>query len=241
MERLKKFNLSLDDFSPHPRAGLDLKVIEWCNKIIEEYPDFKVNLFVPAAYCRLGEEPRHLYKYQEWVDKVNKLPLNNYRVNMHGVFHRRHWADYGGHKGRPVSNNDEFQYLNREQANDFIAQMFVEFYDSGLYFHGYDWDGMTFRPPGWKVSEDVVKLMSEKKYIIAGSEEYYNKVKHIKNLKWVSWNWDLTGPCTAEGDIVAFGHTSNWTNNYMDEKRYSLIMKTLEKEKFDFKFIEDMI
>jgi hypothetical protein len=54
----------------------------------------------------------------------------------------------------------------------------------------------------------------------------------------VSYNWDLTGPCSVKGDVIAYGHTSDWTNNYMDKERFNLINELLGKEKFRFKFIE---
>ena len=207
-----KFNLSLDDMSPHSRAGLNFESINWCNKIIEKYPDFKVNLFIPSAFCRLGEKPNYLSAHPEWVIRVNNLPTNNYRVNLHGMFHRR--TD-GKHL---PSNNDEFQYLTESETRSLILKIEGEFKKAGLNYY------RTLRPPGWKISKAAEKVLVEMKYKIAG----------IKGV-----NWDLlTQP--PQGDIFAYGHTSNWTKNYLNEERANVIMKVLDKQKYEFKFLEDI-
>lgn len=224
---MRKFNLSLDDMSPHPRAGLGFESIKWCNKLMDEHPGLKVNLFVPAAYCRLGEQPSYLSQHPHWVLGVNKLRAN-YRIGCHGVFHRR--VD-GKH---PDSNNDEFQFLNSKEALRLIIAMQSEFRKAQLGYH------RTFRPPGWKISRSAAQELVNVGYLIAGNEEY-RKLTGSSEENWVSCNWDLTGPCNVAGDIVAYGHTSDWTNNYMNEERYNLIKELLGKESFDFRFIEEMV
>lgn len=230
---MRKFSLSLDDFSPHPRSGLNFESIKWCDKLIEQY-DIKINLFVPAAYARLEDIPYRLTENQHWVDKVKKLG-DNYRINLHGYCHRRSNGDFYMHKKYSQSNNDEWEFLNYTYAYSIARLMIEEFDQAGLDYTP------TFRPPAWKISrEAVTALEAHGITCFAGSKEYYEKCKDIVNVKWVNYNWDLTGPCKTTGDIVAFGHTSNWTNNYMNEERYNLIKELLDKEQFDFRFIEDM-
>jgi uncharacterized protein DUF2334 len=221
-----KFNLSLDDMSPYPKAGLNFESIKWCDKIIETYPNFKINLFVPAAYCRLGEQPCYLSSKREWVDKLKALP-NNYRINFHGLHHRR--TD----KKHPDSNNDEFQYLNEKQAELIIQAMIHEFEVVGLEHT------MTFRPPGWKISKEACKKLAEWGFdCLAGAKEW-EATRGDTKIKWVNYNWDLlTAP--PDGDVVAYGHTSSWTTNYMNEDRYNTIMNFLKDKEFDFRFIEEM-
>ena len=212
--------------SPHPRAGLDFESIKWCDKLIEAYPTIKINLFVPAAYCRLGEEPCYLTANRDWVEKLKALP-NNYRINLHGYKHRR--TD-GKH---PNSNNDEFQYLNLEQAGKTIQAMVHEFEATSLNYT------MTFRPPGWKISKDACKKLVEWGFdCIAGAKEWEN-AKGDAKIKWISYNWDLLTP-PPDGDVIAYGHTSNWTTNFMNEERYNTIMNFLKDKHFEFVFIEDM-
>src|SRR5690348_13909004 len=113
---LKKFNLSLDDMSPHPRAGLDFESIKWCDKLIETYPAMKINLFVPAAYGRLGEPSYNISddENHEWAEKLKVLP-DNYRINLHGYKHRRSRKDWDFHRGIE-SNNNEWENLTYDQA-----------------------------------------------------------------------------------------------------------------------------
>jgi len=83
--------------------------------------------------------------------------------------------------------------------------------------------------------------LAKRGFIIAGNQIYYKKLKHIKGLKWISYNWDLIGPCNVSGDVVAYGHTSSWTSNYFDEEKFNLVLDVLSKKQFDFKFISEMI
>lgn len=223
---MNRFNLSLDDYSP--RNGTN--DISWCFNLIKKYPDIKINLFVPAAYCRLGEVPHYLSKNLEWVEYVNKLPKENFRINFHGLYHRR-----TGDPKHYNSNNDEFQFLNTEQAEKIVSRMINEFDIAGIEYK------KIFRPPGWRISESAARVLTKKGFIIAGNKQYYKVIsKKIKDVKWVSYNWDLTGPCNNLKDIIAYGHTSNWTNNYMDEDRFKLIDEALSKEDFEYVFMEEL-
>lgn len=218
-----KFNLSLDDFSPHPKAGLNFECIHWCDKLIEDFPDIKINLFVPAAYCRLGETPHYISKYPQWIKKVNELS-ENYRINFHGMFHRRHPTDYKAHVKKAVSNNDEWQYLNTKQATELFEMMRDEFERAGIRY-----DNKIFRPPGWKISKEACDVLKQFDIIVAGDNRH--------SMSNISYNWDLTGPCHEYGDVFAYGHTSMWTNNYMNGDRYKMIFDFLKNREFNFIFL----
>ena len=231
---MSRFNLNLDDFSPHPKAGGDFKVIDTCNKLIDAYPEIKINLFVPAAYCRLGEKPYKLSENPEWVDKVKALP-DNYMICYHGYHHRRFAGDFKFHT-KPASNNDEWQYLSRGQAVELIGLMDEEF--SGRLSRA-----RCFRPPGWKVSQDALQALVNSSFTIAGDkkcfDQYKDKVKGLRERWAASYNWDLTSPCKVKGDVIAYGHTSDWTSNYFDNKKLEWTLKLLDSRDFDFKFIEE--
>ena len=231
---MRKFNLSLDDLAPHPNTGANFESIYWCDKLIEDFPNIKINLFVPASYARLNEIYYNLSDYSDWVSKLNALP-NNYRVNLHGYRHRRWVKDFYMHKKYPPSNNDEWQFLNFQYAYNIGKLMIEEFNRAGVKYEP------TFRPPGWKISKEAIKALEALGIkCFAGSAEYYEKHKSHLNTRWVSFNWDLAFSDAPKGNIIAYGHTSNWTNNYMNEDRYNLIKNTLNSDNFDFRFIEEM-
>lgn len=227
---MPSFNLSLDDFSPHPQAGLNFEVIDVCNTLVDAYPEIKINLFVPAAYCRLGETPCFLTKNLEWVERVSQLPAENYRVNLHGYYHCRYSQKYGN------SNNDEWQHLSIDEAKLTAKHMIDEFNAAGLDFVP------TFRPPGWKASRGAIQALQFLGVnCFAGAKQFHTGVKDVVNVKWVNYNWDTVNKCKLhDEDVVAYGHTSSWTTNYMNEERLELILDLLDNEDFDFKFIEDM-
>ena len=227
-----KFNLSLDDFSPHSNAGIAFESIKWCNKLIEAYPDIKIDLFIPAAYCRLGEEPCFIKNYPEWVDKVKMLP-SNYRINIHGLYHRRSKIDFKWHSGHD-SNNNEWEHLSYQQAGNLLNIIDTEFSLAGMKYH------KVFRPPGWYLGAAAAKLLTDRGFVIAGDKNHYGKLSgQINSLRWVSYNWDLISEVPA-GDIFAFGHTSTWTNNYIDESKFRLILDVLNSRDFVFKFIGEL-
>lgn len=224
-----KFSLTLDDFSPRPHTN-DLY---WCNKLIEKYPGVKIDLFVPAAYARLSDKtPYLLSENLDWVEQAKQLP-GNYRLNLHGFFHRRTKRDWKHHKG-PDSNNNEWGRLSYDQAAYWLKQIESEFEKVGLGYY------KVFRAPGWHLSKGAVRLLGDRGYIIAGDDKYYRKYKSELNTKWVSYNWDMTSKPPNKNNIVAFGHTSDWTNNYMDEERYRIIKNFLNKNDTEFKFIGEM-
>lgn len=226
---LNRFNLSLDDTSPHAKCDLFGGPIKWCDKLIEKYPNIKINLFVSSAFCRLGEKPCYLSQHPEWVKKVNDLP-GNYEINMHGLYHRR--VD-GKHEN---SNNDEFQYLWGVWAETITQAMIDEFDKAGLKYK------KVFRPPGWRISIGAARVLTDKGFVIAGNDIYYQMLKDkVPKMKYVSYNWDITHECNISENIISCAHTSNWTNNYMNETRYNLIENILIKEEYEFVFIEDFI
>jgi len=232
---MSKFSLTLDDFSPHTHAGLNFETIKFCNSIISKHPGLKIDLFVTAAFGRLGEKPCYLSKNLDWVKKVKDLP-SNYSINLHGLFHRRSVADFAFHSTHPASNNDEWQYLNTTQATLILDRILNEFAASNLAF------SKVFRCPGWKISVAATKVLIDRGFKIAGDSKYYQICKKsIPDLSkhWISYNWDLISPVSS-GDICAFGHTSDWTSNYLNEQKAKLITDVLDKNTFDFKWVKEL-
>lgn len=227
-------SLSLDDFSPDMRTGGNFESIYYCQKLIKEFPDFKVNLFVPAAYCRLGEKPKWLSDHKEWVKRVNDLP-ENFRINMHGLYHRRSKVDHKWHK-KHESNNDEFEWLDENQANSIIIKMINEFEKAGLRYT------KTFRPPGWKISIGSTKALVSQGFIIAGTPKYYNLVnKDIDNLRWVNQTWCIKNPFVITNTVIATGHTSNWAVDYFNSGMYNIVRQVILDYGLKPIFLEDAL
>ena len=212
-----KFNLSLDDYSPRPQTN-DLY---YTDKLIEKYPEIKIDLFVSSAYARLKDTNVYwLSQHAEWVNQVKALPTN-YRICLHGLHHRRSTQDFPWHR-KPPSNNDEWQYLGYSQAIFLGRKMLDELNKCDI---KYD---RVFRPPGWKISEQAVKALKDLNIdCIAGSPKY--KVK--SDIKWINFTWDLLSPYKGNGNIIAVGHTSTWNKNCMNEKTFRLIIEAIEAQK----------
>ena len=226
---MNKFILTLDDFCPTPSTGLNFESIAWCDLLIGKYPSVKIYLFVSAAFCRLGRAPSYLSQNKAWVKTVNNLP-SNYKICPHGMFHRR---TSGKH---PASNNDEMQYLNKKEAEAVIKQMLDEFKKAGLKYE------KIFRAPGWKISNESAQVLTDYGFIIAGDEKYCELTKNVCNIRYVKYNWDLNDECKLiNKDILATGHTSNWTSNYFCGKTYSMVANLLAKNEFYFDTIESFL
>ena len=138
-------NVSIDDVSPHPRAGTG--VLRACERVLESVPSVKFTLFVPVAYWRtLGAEatetPLYIGDYPEFCRELCDLPRETFEVCYHGLYH-----------GIPrVSNNDEFRDLTEEQARERLSTM-VDLADRacrGLF-------KKIVRPPAWRMSEGSIR------------------------------------------------------------------------------------
>lgn len=223
------FNLSLDDFSPHPHAGLNFESIEWCIRLIDLWPNIKINLFVPVRYARLEEQTHPISEYPDWCKKVNRLP-NNFQIGLHGLYHRTSSADFVFHY--PESNNDEFRYLDDFRTSILVYEMMREIEKAKLRY------SKVFRPPRWSISEEATQILVDRGFTIAGHEDYYEQCKEILGLRWISVNWHLIGE-PPEGDVIAAGHTSDWTYNYFNKDRFETVKRLLESRQYTFRHLSD--
>ena len=115
---MKKVNISIDDISPHPMSSV--KVLERCFEIIKIFPKAKFSLFVPIAYWRTikpsiaTNNALRIDMFPEFCKILSTLPEENFELCYHGFYH--------GIPGK--SDNDEFQYLNYNQAVERFNAMF---------------------------------------------------------------------------------------------------------------------
>ena len=113
-----KINISIDDVSPHPLSSI--RVIERCNEIISIFPSAKFSLFVPIAYWRTvkhgttTDKPLSIDLFPDFCNFISKLSKENFEICYHGFYH-----------GIPgISDNDEFQRLNADDAKQKFQTMF---------------------------------------------------------------------------------------------------------------------
>jgi hypothetical protein len=226
------FNISLDDACSHPKANPFPEVIGWCDKLIKRWPDIKIDFFTSAAYARLNEEPYFLSQHPEWVKQANALPQKNYRFNCHSYYHRRLSVKYGN------SNNNEVEKTDEKETRLLIGHMLKEFDATGLKY------SKVFRAPGFHIGVPAARVLTEMGFKIAGNQKYFDQLNgRVKNLRYGGiYNWDLNKECNITvGDVMACGHTSNWTTNYFCEPVYNMVVKLLESREFEFKFLDEII
>ena len=95
-----KVNISIDDVSPHPQAGIG--VLDRCCELIDVFPDIKFTLFIPLCYTRLYQRSYPISEFKEFCDIIREIPKRNFEIGYHGYLH-----------GIPhYSNNDEFKNLS---------------------------------------------------------------------------------------------------------------------------------
>jgi hypothetical protein len=222
------FSLSLDDVGPHPKCDPFPHVIDRCNKLIERWPGIKIDFFTSAAYARLNEEPYFLTQYPEWIKQMNELPAINFRVNAHGYWHRRLSNKYGN------SNNNEFEKTNEQETRILIEHMAGEFNAAGLKLE------RVFRAPGFHLGVEAVKVLREMGFVVAGNQQYEKLKDQVPGLKYITSNWDCLADCTLAGDVLAVGHTSNWTPNYFGPEVYNKVVRCLETRPFTFRFLSEL-
>ena len=223
------FNLSLDDQSPHVKAGLNFEAVEWCLKLIERWPDLKVTLFIPAAFRRLGEEPHFLTQYPAWVARMNSLPTHNFEFGTHSYYHSRLSVRYGN------SANNEVEHTTYAETKLLVEHMIGEFDTAGLRHVG------LYRAPGWHLGQPAAQALTDLGFTICGNQHYYGVLNgKVAGMKYVTSNWDCLSDCALAGDVLACSHTSNWTTNYFDQAVYNKVVRLLESREFEFRFLSEV-
>ena len=224
------FSLSLDDACPHPKCTPFSEVIFWCDKLIERWPNIKIDFFTSGAFARLNEEPYFLTQYPEWIQKANELQDKNYRFNCHSYYHRRLNTKYDN------SNNNEVEKTNERETKIIINYMLDEFNNAGLKYN------KVFRAPGFHIGVTAAKVLTEMGFKISGDQRYYDLLKNkVKEMHYMVYNWDINDEYKlTEGDVFAAGHTSSWTTNYFCQKTYNRVVRLLESRPFEFKFLDEI-
>ena len=67
-----KVNISIDDVSPHPSAGVG--VLDRCYELIDIFPNIKFTLFIPMCYTRKNQQSYPISDYSDFCDIIKNLP-----------------------------------------------------------------------------------------------------------------------------------------------------------------------
>lgn len=232
-----KVNISIDDVTIHPESNIG--VIKHCDRLIESFPDIKISLFTPTAYWRTVK-PRtatdrslNISLLPDFCKFMKNLPDNNFEIGYHGHYH--------GIPGK--SDNDEFQYLNYDEANEKIDLMFEESKKAGLYKKM----KKIFRPPAWRLSPDSFKALTDRGFEVLALT---NAPHAIETYKGQERNY----PCTFSDQCPPFSslkieekcgivyHACQWDRNYLDTEKVDSLIEFLNNvEDKEFVFLEGLL
>ena len=231
-----KVNISIDDVSPHPKSSV--KVVDTCFEIIKEYPEAKFTLFVPVAYWRTRghtatEKPLVLNEHREFCEILKLLPKTNFEIGYHGLLH-----------GIPgISNNDEFQNLNYEQAKQKFEMMFEIVHLANLE----NIFKPIFRPPAWRMSAEAIKAakdlnieilaLSPKQY---AKDIYQGEDETFGNVIYYNVNPPLDPLQLFEKTEIVY-HACEWDQNFLNMQKAKELNNFLKNKEVTFNFMEDLL
>ena len=232
-----KINISIDDVSPHPYSSVS--VLEKCEELIESFPQIKFSLFIPVAYWRTvkggttTKKPLNISKYSEFCEEIKDLNPENYEIGYHGYYH-----------GIPgISDNDEFQHLKYDQANDKINLMFEEVKKAGL-------DNVfkkMFRPPAWRLSPDSFKALSDNDFSLFALTdlEYALKTYEGSEQKYPSTFSTQFPPfkeLKREEKCGIVYHACEWDDNYLSSEKVASLMNFINNNRdSEFCFLSEFL
>tara|TARA_B100000963_G_C22579245_1_gene650022 strand:+ start:141 stop:842 length:702 start_codon:yes stop_codon:yes gene_type:complete len=232
-----KVNISIDDVSPHPFSST--RVLERCEELIEEIPDIKFSLFIPAAYWRTvkpgttSKEPLNLSLFPEFCKEILDLNPNNYEIGFHGYYH--------GIPGK--SDNDEFQDISYEETGEKIDLMLNEIAKAGLE-HVFK---RIFRPPAWRMNPNAFKCLKDRGFnLFALSDlDYALKTYNGAEKKYsstMSTQFPPFRPLKKQEKCGIVYHACEWDKNYLDSQKVESLIQFLNKsDSKEFVFLEGLL
>lgn len=233
----KLLNISIDDVTPHPMSSLN--VVKRCERVLAEFRDAKFTFFIPTSYWRtvgltMTKEPLSIDKFTDFCEKLRLLPSTSYEICYHGYHH-----------GIPtISNNDELQSINYDEALDVIARMINVANNAGL--------GDVFkpiiRPPAWRMSAasfDACEKLGIHTFALS-PDEYAMKTygDAHKNRRVVFYNCcPPSKPLKLFDKIEIVYHACEWDANYFSDDMCDQLLKFLREnnDSIKFSFIEDLV
>lgn len=232
-------NISIDDVSPFSISST--KVLNNCYDLIKIYPNIKFSLFIPMAYwrtiirgtdkyCTITDKPMYLSEYPEFTKKLKELPKENFELCYHGFYH-----------GIPyIDNNNEFKFLNYDEAICKFNKMFQEAKKSEIF----NKIKPIFRPPGWGMSsESIIAAKDSGIKVLALSpdpahrDSYLKKDEEFSKVSYFSSSppWYPLNRLTTRTSIVY--HACEWSPNYLSKSEVNKIINIIKNSNNIKKFV----
>jgi hypothetical protein len=230
-------NISIDDISPHPMSST--KVLEQCERVIQEFPESKFSLFIPIAHWRTirptvaTKNPFIISNYPEFCDVLKNLPKENYEICYHGYYH-----------GIPGENdNNEFLDLTYDQTVEKFKLMKQTVEDAGLS----EVFKPIFRPPNWKMGPEAWDALHDqgiKIFAVNDDEKFIEtyKGKQDQYRTNICTSAPPFKPLALKENTVFVYHASNWDKNYLNDSMANQLILFLRDNKhmINFTFMEGM-
>ena len=231
-------NISIDDVSPHPQSSI--KVLDQCYDLINSFSKIKFTLFVPMSYWRTikpgiaTKVPLQINMFPEFCKVLASLPKDNFEICYHGFYH--------GIPGK--SDNDEFQYLDYNQAKERFEAMFKVVKLANLE----DTFQKIFRPPAWRMSPDAIRCardlgfkvlaLSPKEYAL---KTYEGEDKNKKDVVYYNCNPPLDDLKLYPRTEIVY-HACEWDRNYLNvDMKNKLINFLKSADNKEFCFIKELL
>jgi len=226
-----KINISIDDVSPHPQS--DVGVLDRCYELIEVFPKIKFTLFIPMCYTRLNQPSYLISKYPDFCKTLKGLSTDNFEIGYHGFYHGI----------LDVSSNDEFQWLNYDQAVDKFKLIEEEKNkaDLGSVFKS------IFRPPAWRMSSEAIRAAKDCGIkILALSPKDYAKQTYgdlpFSDVVYYNVNPPFDELKLFEKTEMVY-HACQWDKNYLSKNLAEELKVFLleNKNEFEFTFMGELL
>jgi len=227
-----KINISIDDVSPHPKSSV--KVLDRCFELLDFFPDIKFTLFVPMAYTRLKEQSYYLSDYSDFCDFLKNLSPVSFELGWHGYYHGI----------LNVSNNDEFRYLNYDEASIILNNMFLMAKKVDLY----DLFKPVLRPSAFWMSSSSIRSCNDNEIKVLALS---SNIQHKKCYNGADSNfgkvvyYDSNPPFKSlefKDRLEVVYHACEWDKSYLSLDMTKELEKFLNKniDKTEFVFIGDL-
>lgn len=234
---LPRLNISVDDVSPHPNAGID-KLLPRFNRIIDKYPNVKFSLFVPTGYTRTRSNicpTLALRDHERFCRTLSSLWPLHFELCYHGHYHSIPGT---------TSNNDEFQHLSYDDAQDRIIQSCTEIRTANEKLQTHLDFSPVFRPPAWRINAEALRGLHDSGIrVFALAKEAYT-IPIYGDLSKYNVVWRTCDPparpLILEPRTCIVYHACEWDKNYLSDELTDQLIEFLKDKQVKHCFMEEM-